>query len=174
MDTIPQELVGAIVGQIGDNESLKMCSLVSRMFRDPSQRILLYSLALGGDKPYSTAWTLLRESPHAARHLRRLHCLLPDEDAAPEQVDALLCAILNNLSNVRHCYFVGATGDLWTWPSTRPQLSLAIFEFIKRQKLAQLHVLAIHALPRAILALFLGAAPSLSIVEVSIDLTTPS
>ncbi|KAJ6529675.1 hypothetical protein B0H19DRAFT_1193020 [Mycena capillaripes] len=173
METIPQELVRAIVDQIDDQKSLKMCSLVATMFRDHSQRILLYSLTLGDDdKPYTAAWILLQESPHIARHFRRLNCLLPEEDKTLEQVDAL-CAVLSNLWSVRHCYLVGATDDPRLWPSIPPQLSLAIVEFIQRQELAQLHVFAIHALPRTVLALFLGSASSLSIVEGSVDLTAP-
>ncbi|KAJ6578173.1 hypothetical protein B0H19DRAFT_1338218 [Mycena capillaripes] len=168
MDTLPQELLRAIVEEIDDDESLRMCSLVGTIFREHSQRVLLYSLTLGdAEKVHTALWTLLQESPHVARYFRRLNCLLP---VATDEVHAL-CAILGNLSTVRDCYIIGGTDHRLPWSDVPPELSLAIINFLQRQPLAQLHVLAIHALPSSFLTLFLGVAPTLSIADVSADPT---
>ncbi|KAJ6592845.1 hypothetical protein B0H19DRAFT_1365160 [Mycena capillaripes] len=65
MDTLPQELIHAIVN-VDDNESLKMHSLVGPIFRESSQRVLLHTLSLGDNErdepstaPKSTVQNLL-------------------------------------------------------------------------------------------------------------------
>ncbi|KAJ6566876.1 hypothetical protein B0H19DRAFT_1258059 [Mycena capillaripes] len=178
MDTLPQELIRAIVEEIDEDESLKMCSLVSTNFREPSQRILLHALTLGSDseddeKSYTAAWTLLQGSPHVAPYFTQLNCLLPNVDAATADVQAL-CAVLGKLSHIRQSYLVGGMEDNHPWSKVPPQVAQGIADFFHRQRLEQLHVLSIGPFPKAVLALFLSAASTLTLVDASIDFSVPA
>ncbi|KAJ6529638.1 hypothetical protein B0H19DRAFT_1384822 [Mycena capillaripes] len=172
MYTLPQELIRAIVEEIHDAESLKMCSLVGTIFREHTQRILLHSLTLGDDgNPPTAAWTLLQESPHVARYFKRLECMLPTKDTGLAEVHAL-CAVLNSLSSVRQCYFVGGTdNDPHPWPEVPPQVAPVIIGFIQRQPLEKLHFISISSLSTGLLSILLCAAPTLSLVDTSLDRT---
>jgi hypothetical protein len=170
MDTIPQELIHAIVGEIDDLQSLQMCSLVSSIFREDCQRILLRSLKLGGEEGFtgSATWALLQESPYIAPYFTLLKCVLPDVDMSDAELNGL-CAVLDNLSNVRDYYLVGGTIDLHPWSDLPPRLSLAIIKFLQRQPLSYCHIISMGALPTAVLSGFLGAAPTLSFVDSSVS-----
>ncbi|KAJ7831737.1 hypothetical protein B0H13DRAFT_2430566 [Mycena leptocephala] len=181
MASLPPELIRGIVDEVHDARSLKMCALVATVFREASQRNLFRSLSVGGDSDNYKACTailnLLRDAPHLIPYFRRLSCRLPGVDVASENVRAL-CAVLDHLSTVHTCYFMGRAEnparDRWdhlTWPTIPPQLALAIATFIQRQKLSELHIISIGALPRDVLTLFLGAARTLSLIETSLDPT---
>ncbi|KAJ7761674.1 hypothetical protein B0H16DRAFT_537292 [Mycena metata] len=173
---IPQDLVWAILQEVDDHRSLKM-SVAGIPFREPAQRMLLNSLNLGiakegGGRPYTDAMNLLQESPHIASYFTRLYCLLPEANATDAEVHAL-CTVLYNLSNVRHCSLRGATDLPTSWTEFSPSLCLAIAEFIGRQRLAELEIHSIGTLPDAVLALCFGAAPTLSLINTSADMTAP-
>ncbi|KAJ6467092.1 hypothetical protein C8R47DRAFT_1078807 [Mycena vitilis] len=169
---LPQELIHAIVHEVEDNESLKRCSLVSPAFREPSQRILLHSLAIGdsgGDKPFTVVSAFFQESPHVAKYCTQLACALPDADAPPAEIRAL-SGILPVLSNVRCCYLIGEEGKNQEW---HHEASWSILEFLRVGRLATLHVLCIKALPIAVLGAFFGAVPTLSLFEIEVERNTP-
>jgi hypothetical protein len=173
MDTIPLELIRAIVEGIDDLQSLKMCSLVGTIFREDCQRILLNSLRLGGDETDEgssgiAASSFLRESPHVAVYFKKMTFILPAPDAPSAEVQAVR-EVLDRLSNVRQCYIAGGTIDSHLWQNIPVKLSLAIVEFIRRQRLSELHMYLFGALPTTVFAHMLGAAPTLSFVDVSVD-----
>ncbi|KAF8183235.1 hypothetical protein K438DRAFT_1975105 [Mycena galopus ATCC 62051] len=75
MPSVLQELVGAIISEVDDLESLKACSLVGPGFREPSQRILYYITLSGwledGSEPenYGAARILSTRGIPACRNL---------------------------------------------------------------------------------------------------------
>ncbi|KAF7293094.1 hypothetical protein MIND_01208800 [Mycena indigotica] len=80
--SLPQELVDIIVEDIGsdDRPSLKACSLISRSFCAPAQKLLFQSFRLLPSLYRSLSLATLDElqarSPHISNHVRRLtiHC----------------------------------------------------------------------------------------------------
>lgn len=175
MDTLPPELIRAIVEEIDDDESLKMCSLVGTLFREPSQRLLLHELTLGteegGDKPYTAAYALFLESPHVVPYFTRLNCSVLTADAEPTDVEAL-CGVLENLTNIRQCYLVRGTDEMQPWSEISSLVSQAITKFFSQQRLSHLHVISIGMLPKYVLAHFLCAAPTVSFVEASVEVSS--
>ncbi|KAJ7315575.1 hypothetical protein DFH08DRAFT_893370 [Mycena albidolilacea] len=143
---IPQELM-----EVNDRLSLKMCSLIGRAFCAPAQRMLLTSLA--------TSHGSLGSSRKIASHCA---------GTAEAEVDAL-CTVLGKLSNVRHCHFVAATNVFTLWTEFLPNVCLAVVEFTQRQRLAELEIDTITAIPSDVLALFLGAAPTVSPVNSNVN-----
>ncbi|KAJ7652512.1 hypothetical protein DFH06DRAFT_1134495 [Mycena polygramma] len=167
MATLPQELIDAIVDEVGDNSSLKTCSLVGNAFRQPSQRILLHSLTLGEyDKPFTVALAFLRESPHIAPYITRLHCTLPTVDTAPGEIQAL-SAILLILRNVRYCQFRGRRTPALTvnvpqpWNNIPLSVSAAVLAVIQRGSLEFLDVICVFS-----------AAQTLSLRSTSVEGTS--
>ncbi|KAJ7315350.1 hypothetical protein DFH08DRAFT_1086887 [Mycena albidolilacea] len=165
---IPQELIATIIQEVDDHLSLKMCSLAGKAFCAPAQRMLLTSLDLRVARPYTAALDLLDKSPHIASYFKRLYCPLPEASMAEAEVDAL-CTVLGKLSNVRHCHFVAATNIFTLWTEFLPNVYLAVVEFTQRQRLAELEIDTITAIPSDVLALFLGAAPTVSLVNSNVD-----
>ncbi|KAF7324264.1 hypothetical protein MVEN_02651700 [Mycena venus] len=173
MDTLPHELIRAIVEEIDEDQSLKMCSLVHTNFREPCQRILLHSLTVGSEdesKAATAVWTLLQGSPHVAPYFTRLYCGVPGPDATSANAQAL-CAILQKLPNIRHCYLFGRTQSPQPWSEVPPQVTAAIAEFFYRKNLTQLYVLWM-SLPKAVLTLLLNAAPTVTLLDASVEFTT--
>ncbi|KAJ7853829.1 hypothetical protein B0H14DRAFT_3450017 [Mycena olivaceomarginata] len=176
MNSLPPELIRAIVEEIDDVESWKMCALVATIFREHAQRSLLWSLNLGGDddKSSTATWSLLQESPHLARYFKRLLYIPPSEEVSFEELYAL-CAVLDRLSNVRQCYFIGDPDleNICSWSDIPPQLAIASVKFIRRQtRLQELHIVSIGGLPSDTLIQFFGVAPTLSLLQTTVDITT--
>ncbi|KAJ7677746.1 hypothetical protein DFH06DRAFT_559671 [Mycena polygramma] len=178
MDTLPQELIHAIVEEIEESQSLKTCALIDTRFREPCQRILFSSLTLGladcDPAPHYTSnyttpaiLALLLESPHIALYFKRLKWMLPEQDVALEEVEALK-EVLTELRQVQYCEMIGGQEDLRPWSTVPPGLDLVIVEFIQRQRLTQLHVLSLAAVPIAMLIHFLDAAPTVSLLWASV------
>ncbi|KAJ7330984.1 hypothetical protein DFH08DRAFT_1084069 [Mycena albidolilacea] len=72
---LPQELFDAIVQNIDDHPTLKLCALAAPQLRDPSQRILLHSVTLRGGGwvgNYPTERAILQHSPHIATYITDL------------------------------------------------------------------------------------------------------
>ncbi|KAJ7176989.1 hypothetical protein C8R46DRAFT_1346901 [Mycena filopes] len=165
--TLPHELLAAILAEIDDFRTLKNCSLASTALRDPSQRLLLRSLTLGGDEPkYAAAAALLRTSPHVAAYFTTLSFLLPAAVAPSDDTDSLR-EVLPKLTNVRICYILGTIGGLRPWHEVPAPLAASLFAFLHRAPLAQLHIIAFAALPTDILCAFLSTAPTLSFLGVA-------
>ncbi|KAJ6481468.1 hypothetical protein C8R47DRAFT_1197680 [Mycena vitilis] len=178
MDTFPQELIHAIVEEIEEPQSLKSCSLLDTRFREPCQRILFSSLTLGladcdPTPHYTCSYTTpdilarLLESPHIALYFKRLKWMLPEQDVTSGEVEALQ-EVLTQLPHVQYCEIIGGQEDLRPWSTVPPGLDLVIVEFIQRQRLTQLHVLSLEAVPLAMLILFLDAAPTVSLLWASV------
>ncbi|KAF7376968.1 hypothetical protein MSAN_00114600 [Mycena sanguinolenta] len=171
MDALPPELIHAIVGEIGEVGSLKMCSLVSRIFLESCQKTLFRSLTIADDHvESSTLWSRLQESPHLGRYVESIVCIFPQPNAPNAELHAL-CGILDHLTNVRQCVLVGdpELEDLYHWRDLPTQFSAAIVNLIQRLQLSQLHVFSIASLPGDILTMFFAAAPTLTFLETSVD-----
>ncbi|KAF8206308.1 hypothetical protein K438DRAFT_1963379 [Mycena galopus ATCC 62051] len=169
---VPPELVSEIIQGIDDGTSLKMCSLAGWAFREPAQRLLLTSLNLRtGKKGYADAMDLFQESPHVTSYFTRLSCLLPKmgKDADSAEIHAL-CAVLDSLSNVRYCHLIGAMDLPIPWTDLPPNLRLALAEFIRRQRFTELKIHSIDVLPTAMLASLCSVAPTLSLIDTSLDM----
>ncbi|KAF7346751.1 F-box domain-containing protein [Mycena sanguinolenta] len=174
-DTLPPELIHAIVAEIHDTTSLKMCSLVAGIFLESCQRILFRSLMIAKDGDHVESlvlWSRLQQSPHLGLYFESLVCTLPSLNAPHAELNAL-CAVLDRLTNIRQCVLVGDAiqADRCQWHSLPSQLSAAILKFIQRPQLSQLHIFSIASLPGDVLAMCL-AARTLSLVEVSVDTMT--
>ncbi|KAJ6457248.1 hypothetical protein C8R45DRAFT_1110519 [Mycena sanguinolenta] len=144
MESLPQELVQAIVREIDDIPSLKACALAGSIFRDASQRMLLWSLTLAPGN-VDKAQTLLAESPHVATHITRLIIRSPKAgviDTELETVQQNIQAVLDQLTNVRQCIINGIHGSDTTF-------ILTLFEFLVRQPLHELNVLGWGDVPSA-------------------------
>ncbi|KAJ6484067.1 hypothetical protein C8R45DRAFT_1214935 [Mycena sanguinolenta] len=174
MDTLPPELIHAIVAEIGETGSLKTCALVSRIFLESCQKILFRSLTIADWDDHAKSSALpsrLQESPHLWRYVQSVVCVLPRPDAPSAELDAL-CAVLGHLAHIRQCVLVGdpeIDRDLYHWRDLPSQLSSAIVKFIARLQLSHLHVFSIASLPGDILNMFFAAAPTLTFLEASVD-----
>ncbi|KAJ6503527.1 hypothetical protein C8R45DRAFT_1209264 [Mycena sanguinolenta] len=174
MDTLPPELIQAIVAEIGDTGSLKTCSLVARIFLESCQRILFRSLVIAKDGDYHieslVLWSRLQQAPHLGKYFESLTCALPSADAPHAEVDAL-CAVLDHLANIRRCVLVrpdAGPPELCLWHNLPSQLSPAILKFIQRPQLSQLHLFSIASLQGNVLAMCL-AVRSLALIDTSVD-----
>ncbi|KAJ7438403.1 hypothetical protein B0H11DRAFT_591053 [Mycena galericulata] len=170
MDTIPPELIYSIVHEISDTETLKACALVASAFREPSQRILLRSVILGGDNPchsYRTVWTILQISAHIASYVRTLLFNLPTKDSASGQTCSLP-ELLGKFTNVSQLVISGATQQS-KWDDLIPGAADAVFTFIRKPTLEGFHVMDIQELPIDLLALVLSSVTTTSFLSGSVN-----
>lgn len=167
MTPIPQELIDAIVHEIGDNESLKACSLVASAFRPASQRGLIHTMTLDtiadsgsltDKKQSASAWrTLLEESPHFSGYITTVELSLSRADAVPSAAQTLQVLLLQ-LKNVRYCTLF-FNGEAW---STFLPVAPVLTRFIRLTTLHDLHIRDLTGLPPSTFALLLSSARTLS------------
>ncbi|KAF7347160.1 hypothetical protein MVEN_01470500 [Mycena venus] len=160
MESLPQELVNAIVYEIDNCASLKACALAGSMFRQPSQRILLSSLTLR--RNFKGAHALLEKSPHVAAYVTRLSIRI--ENANAPSIERFF-RIINKLANVRQCLLSGMK-DVFGPNYHTPTLISALFDFLARQPLRELHVLSVTEAPPAVILRLLATAPLVSFYDV--------
>ncbi|KAJ7880669.1 hypothetical protein B0H13DRAFT_1891669 [Mycena leptocephala] len=172
MTRVPNELVEAIVQEVGDVPSLKACSLVGSAFRYLSQRILLHSLTLKEYPPnYTAARLFLEKSPHVATYIDIVCIRLPAWYTPIAQVESLM-QVLNRLEKVRSCTVIGTLSRRssiipiahpQTWNKVTTQVSDAVFGFLARHSLRELRVLNIEGLSVPAFFGFLRAAPKITL-----------
>ncbi|KAJ7610714.1 hypothetical protein DFH06DRAFT_62499 [Mycena polygramma] len=160
---VPQELVDKIIGEVHDLAALKSCALAGSSFRQPSQKILLYSLTLRpgveDTRPsYTAAHTLLTKSPHIAPYVTRLGIHLP----AAFFDGAAFFQVLKQLTNVRMCILDVQRGLYPYVYLLDSYLSPFILDFLMRQPLRQLHIHHARSIPLPVLSSLLRAAPIMS------------
>ncbi|KAJ7458165.1 hypothetical protein FB451DRAFT_1564021 [Mycena latifolia] len=147
---VPHDVVDAIIDELDDIEALKTCSLAGTLFRDTSQRILLRSMTLTNSanpsKNYRAACTLLKVSPHIAIYARRLQIQIPSVHDSADT--SSLQDVLSKLANVQQC-IVDSSDGLLTWNKLTPAVRSSFFSFLSRQRLRELRVQFIKALPVA-------------------------
>ncbi|KAJ6571473.1 hypothetical protein B0H19DRAFT_1130051 [Mycena capillaripes] len=171
MSFIPPELVEAIVCEVNDFASLKACSLAGFAFRYSSQRILLRYLTLGdwarGPKTSCRAVSIfLQESPHIAAYITCLKIYLSIAATSSEERESLL-NILRLLPNVRRCIVDGDSAR-YLWSDLTEQIVSVLLDFLARQPLRDLHVLALLRVPLPAFFHLLRAAPTIYFFDVSI------
>ncbi|KAJ7189241.1 hypothetical protein C8R46DRAFT_1206320 [Mycena filopes] len=178
--SLPQELLNAIVEQLGeDHKALKSCALSTSALREPSQRSLFRTLALGQDRvdaamplPYRIVLARMRASPHLATYVRWLTFTLPHLGTPLDELEAIL-GILKTLANVRCCTILGeGRPPLEAWPLLEP-VGLVLIESIAQQELAELHVASAETISPCVLDVFLNAAPAVTIIDCDVDATLP-
>ncbi|KAK7014422.1 hypothetical protein R3P38DRAFT_3003501 [Favolaschia claudopus] len=170
MDRLPLELISIIIAYIGDRDSWTKLARVSSTFLEPAQQQIFRSFSL---TPRADARLLLETSPHLALYIREFSFDFPhmDTSKSAEEVHAL-CAVLNLLNNVRDLLVSGNCGeDQYEWPTMPAELRDIFLDFVRRQKLQRLHVMELGELPQSLLGLFLNAAPTVSLLNVSFDST---
>ncbi|KAJ7775925.1 hypothetical protein DFH07DRAFT_936925 [Mycena maculata] len=161
MTSIPQELIDTIIHEVEDADSLKACTLTASSLRDTSQRILFNSLTLMLPGQYSVWSTRLAESPHVAEYIRTLRLRISSRHSQGFETQSL-ALVLGKLMNVRRCTIAG-DGDLAfrNWDQLGPFAQVAI-DFVRRQTLAELHLVFFNGLPLSVLALLVSCAPRVS------------
>ncbi|KAJ7236047.1 hypothetical protein B0H12DRAFT_131279 [Mycena haematopus] len=166
MESLPQELLLAIIHEIDDIPSLKACALTGSMFRDASQRVLLRSLTLKGDM--QAAHTLLVESPHVATYITRLSIRFPlSQGLGMAKIEALqptIQKIMVKLVNVHQCIL-----NFWEDLDQTPALVSTLFDFLERQPLRELHVRDASGVSPASLLRLLTTAPVVFFFDVHVD-----
>ncbi|KAK7053530.1 hypothetical protein R3P38DRAFT_2850813 [Favolaschia claudopus] len=172
MAFLPQELIDIIIPQVGDIATLKACSLVSPMFRYPSQAILMRSLVLSGwskPEPSSTSYTenyaaaraLLTSSPHLIPFITtvkiRLRAPLVDSEG--------LQWVLRRLVHLRCCSIDGYRRRV-KWGLLPQDLCDFLVDFLVHQRqLEELRVGRILDVPAEILV---RSTPSLTAFLISV------
>ncbi|KAJ7107955.1 hypothetical protein C8R44DRAFT_885337 [Mycena epipterygia] len=160
---IPQELVDAIVHEVGDDGSLKACSLAASNLRWVSQRILLRSIKLDPcdrSRDYKALCTLLSGSPHIATYITALDIQIPSSRAPLPTNDIREVLTNSHLVNVRRCR-ITAFPSISRWDEMASVVP-DIIAFIRRQKLVELHLAHLEALPPSIIALVVSSASTVS------------
>ncbi|KAJ7162468.1 hypothetical protein C8R46DRAFT_1222577 [Mycena filopes] len=153
--SLPQELLNAIVGELGDDEGALTATQGLHPVRICSP----------------TVWNLLRSSPHIVKYVTQIVCTLPPETRSPPGETEALMAVFKTLTSVRSCHIIGKSRDQFQgWPGLTPA-SLAVLEFIGRQNLEGLHIFDAGIISPVVLAIFLSAAPTISILDCSVDTT---
>ncbi|KAJ6465638.1 hypothetical protein C8R47DRAFT_1224332 [Mycena vitilis] len=153
-----QELIDAIVKEVGDHKSLKACTLTASSFRGASQRIrsgaLHRSLTLKGGRAHggpgthdptnhNAVYDLLAESPHVISYITNLTIVFPSAPTPPADAESLK-RVLGKLTRVTRCILDGiyisknhhgcGMGELVK------ALSTPLLGFISRQSLRELHM----------------------------------
>ncbi|KAJ7768944.1 hypothetical protein B0H16DRAFT_1518698 [Mycena metata] len=168
---IPQELIDNIITMVRDFRSLKACSLVGRIFRYSSQRILLQSMTLSASplgprvRNFSAARTVLEDSPHIAQcvlHLNLFLCHPGDFEDLPE--------ILRRLVNVVSFSIQGSRP--FEWSHLTPGISAALFSFLSGPSVQRLHMERIIGLPGAFVVHSAGSL-SFNDVQIANDIEEP-
>ncbi|KAJ7475053.1 hypothetical protein FB451DRAFT_1247384 [Mycena latifolia] len=174
MPPLPQELVDSIVGEVGDFDSLKACSLVMPL-RYSSQRILLRSLTLKNPRSslpnYAAVRDLFSQSPHVATYITRVKIELPRSNTNSADLESLY-QVLRNLANVHRCILDGSGGvwgHLTAWPHLTPATVSAISDFLLCQPLQELHVDSIEKMSPSTFVRLITAAPLLGMRHVYSD-----
>ncbi|KAJ7659141.1 hypothetical protein DFH06DRAFT_1195132 [Mycena polygramma] len=175
MPFVPQELIDIIVQQVDGTDSLKACALTGRMFRHPSQRILLQSITLwswtvSGNTThpnfYDARWPLL-ESPHIRPYIKYFTIRL----CLPLASLGALKRVLDLLTHVRRFTLDGDEYSV-RWSDIRTtNLSQTFVDFFSKQPLQHLQLRNIDGLPPNV---FARAAPLLSFGNVSLSDEMPS
>ncbi|KAF7367272.1 hypothetical protein MSAN_00789100 [Mycena sanguinolenta] len=169
--SIPQELVDAIVNEVGEIETLKACSLVASTFRHPSRRLLLSSLTIEATKDHTPLSRLFSESPYIAKYVVCLTIKTPVNGKASLDVECF-SSILANLQNVRGCTLEGE----WHSPDDKhnsrdSKIPPLLLDFLARQPLRELRLTHIELTP-AVLWAFVAAVPVLCFQDVSMQEAT--
>ncbi|KAK7040070.1 hypothetical protein R3P38DRAFT_2903008 [Favolaschia claudopus] len=170
MDRLPLELISIIVAHISDRDSWTKLARVSSTFLEPAQQQIFRSFSL---TPRVDARLLLETSPHLAHYIREFSFDIPHMETSKSAEELrTLCAVLNLLNNVQDLLVSGNCGeDQYEWPRIPAELRDIFVTFIRRQKLQRLHVMELGELPQSLLGLFLNAATTVSLLNVSFDST---
>lgn len=129
---MPYDLICVIVSQLEDHKSVKACALVSSIFREPTQRILLRTVSVGAKKsPYCHVQDILQESPHLAAYIRRLNFFLP-RYAVPSEMDSFLSSLFNKMTNITSL-LVSGTAD-----NSCQEVVNAVINTIRQPQLSEL------------------------------------
>ncbi|KAJ7238816.1 hypothetical protein B0H12DRAFT_1075147 [Mycena haematopus] len=160
MSAIPPELLDAIVCEIYDVASLKVCSLVASTLRYSSQRILLSALTVEAEK-CAALCQLLTESPHITSYVTRLTIRTLRTAMTSPHIESFR-QILAKLQNVRRCSLDGlwyhrciyvSPSVLWHFLTTVPSLHLLSVKMMDGVNSVLTHVIV----PAVLDSLFLNA-----------------
>ncbi|KAJ6457250.1 hypothetical protein C8R45DRAFT_564868 [Mycena sanguinolenta] len=166
MESLPQELVNAIVREIDDTPSLKACALAGLIFRDACQRVLLSSLTLKNENA-GAAQAFLAESPHVATYITRLEIQFFKgrlTEAKLHAVQQHIQNVIGQLTNVHHCIMAGTlNGD------STPAFMSAVLDLLARQPLRELNVRHLSRIPLDIILRLLASAPAVTFFFVLTD-----
>ncbi|KAJ7628210.1 hypothetical protein DFH06DRAFT_723705 [Mycena polygramma] len=171
MDSVPSELIDSIFLQVPDIETLKECALVASRFREPSQRILLRSVSLGGTHhSYRYVWDIIQQSPHIATYVRTLKLDIRRDKASPEW---LLPELLDKFTNVTQLHLSKDTAG-YTRARLEPVIADAIVALIRRPTLEGFHTYDMERLPISLVAVIFFSVTSASFLSGSVDHQNPT
>ncbi|KAJ7438397.1 hypothetical protein B0H11DRAFT_2104985 [Mycena galericulata] len=154
MDSLPPELIDSILHEVEDTKTLKACAIVASAFREPSQRILLRSVTVGGTrKNYQTVSDILQKSAHIASYIRLLSFYLPSKDTPPAAVDFLP----ELLAKFTHLSYLTVYGDGCPWDAVSTGITDAVEKLIRERCLEGLYIMYIEELPANLLALIFSS-----------------
>ncbi|KAJ7504917.1 hypothetical protein B0H11DRAFT_449347 [Mycena galericulata] len=166
MDSVPSELIDSIFLRVPDIETLKECALVASRFREPSQRILLRSVSLGGTHhSYRYVWDIIQRSPHIATYVRTLRLDIRRDEASPEW---LLPELLGKFTNVTQLRLSKDT-RLYTRARVVPVIADAIVALIRQPTLEGFHTWDMQRLPISLVAVIFSSVTSASFLSGSVE-----
>ncbi|KAJ7070295.1 hypothetical protein B0H15DRAFT_957809 [Mycena belliarum] len=175
MPSLPQELLDSIVGEVEESAALKACATAGPRLCAASQRILLSRLTLRRTASSSYNYTAIRElleqSPHIARYITRLRFLVTPLASPPSAVD--IESLQNVLEKLGHVHRISLEGDRGEWESLPPRIASLLLKTVSRKNLHELHISLIHSIPLAEFSQLVGAAPLMSLRNVSVSLGSP-
>ncbi|KAK7025052.1 hypothetical protein R3P38DRAFT_1059585 [Favolaschia claudopus] len=165
--TFPPELWEAVIYEVEDVESLKACSLVSLIFRPPSQRILLSSFTVTTDN-CDAACKLLAENSRVEQYISRLTIEDLRDIMVSEDYRESLSQFLAKLQNVRICTLVGIWYQhVYSSFQEKSEIPKLILGFLSHQTLSELHLSHLYIGP-AILGGFFEVVPSITLHMVDV------
>ncbi|KAJ6537794.1 hypothetical protein B0H19DRAFT_1316551 [Mycena capillaripes] len=150
---LPQELVDAIVEEVGDDHTLKTCSLVAKSFVVPCQRSLfktlfLYTsvnLAHHASSTCGHACTLFSASPHLATYVRSLTlCLDKAEHYTSVERVLKMMPLISQLA-------IHGSTDTFRWDFMTPSLVSSILHAVQLPPLRSLQLKRIVGVPSSLM-----------------------
>ncbi|KAJ7620177.1 hypothetical protein FB45DRAFT_1062544 [Roridomyces roridus] len=175
MENLPTELIETILEFVDDTESLKSCSLTGSLLRGPSQRILLQTVAIGGDSDsknhFLNMLSFFETSPQVLRAIRVVSFITPSPglDIDPLQSE-YLGILIAGFPNLRHLAISGAgrqDGDVG-WDTLAPGIRTSLEDTISHGIQEALHISTMVRIPIKILVKALSCTKSVSFIEISV------
>ncbi|KAJ7609534.1 hypothetical protein FB45DRAFT_1010509 [Roridomyces roridus] len=172
MDVIPEELVDRILQYIADDpDSLQACALTSPLLHEPSHRLLLHAVALGGSSEsrnlYQTLGDAVDASPHIARCIRMVAFTVPSTEMVLTQT-AHLHSLMAKFTHLRH-FMITSDEEDFDWTRIAPGITDELAQFLRCRTLDALHVSCIVGIPLDFVALTMSSALTVSFVETSVN-----
>ncbi|KAF7291309.1 hypothetical protein MIND_01275000 [Mycena indigotica] len=139
--TLPIELIDAVLDNMHDIPSMKALSLAAWSFVGPCQRRFMHTVGLS-DANVLPVLSLVRESPHVVKSVRRLH-ICPQQRVLvlPAKLEAMV-TLLNLLPPLDGCVIDGKSwgGGCFLWTDVPEEVASAIGALLSKSPGAVLHL----------------------------------